>query len=67
MLRSDRFGRAIPYTLIAGNVVGFALYLPTVGVALAAFSGLVLWVWYILIARRLFQLAPELPASGSDQ
>lgn len=48
-------------------MVGFALYLPTVSVALAAFSGLVLWVWYILIARRLFQLARELPASGSDR
>jgi hypothetical protein len=33
----------------------------------AAFSGLVLWVWYILIARRLLQLARELPASGSDR
>jgi hypothetical protein len=56
MLRSDRFGRAIPYTLMVGNVVGFGLYLPTVGRAISAFSGLVLWAWYLLIARRFFQL-----------
>jgi hypothetical protein len=36
--------QADPYTLIAADVVGFARYLPTVGVAIAAFSGLVLWV-----------------------
>jgi hypothetical protein len=56
MLRSDLFGRAIPGTLIVGNVVGFGLYLPTIGIAVSAFSGLVLWVWYLLIARRFFQL-----------
>jgi hypothetical protein len=56
MLRSDLFGRAIPGALIVGNVVGFGLYLPTIGIAVSAFSGLVLWVWYLLIARRFFQL-----------
>jgi hypothetical protein len=43
--------------LLAGNVVGFGLYLPTVGLAISACSGLVLWVWYLLLARRLFRLA----------
>jgi hypothetical protein len=57
MLRGHRFGRAIPSTLIVGNVVGFGLYLPSVGVAISAFSGLVLWAWYLLIARKLLQLA----------
>jgi len=57
MLGSDRFGRAIPYTLILGNLVGFGLYLPAIGPAVSAFSGLVLWAWYCLVARRLFQLA----------
>ena len=56
MLRSGRFGRAVPYTLIAGNVVGFGLYLPTVGLAISALSGLVLWAWYLLIAPRFFRL-----------
>jgi hypothetical protein len=57
MLKSHRFGRAIPWTLIVGNLVGFGLYLPTVGVAISAFSGLVLWAWYLLIARKLLRLA----------
>jgi len=56
MLRTDRFGRAVPYTLIIGNVVGFGYYLPTVGLALSAFAGVILWVWYLLIARRFFRL-----------
>jgi MFS family permease len=67
MLRSDRFGRAIPYTLMVGNVVGFGLYLPTVGLALSAFSGLVLWAWYLLIARRFFQLERSHPVPGIDR
>jgi hypothetical protein len=57
MLKGHRFGRAIPSTLIAGNLVGFGLYLPAVGVAISAFSGLVLWAWYLLIARKFLQLA----------
>jgi Domain of unknown function (DUF4386) len=56
MLRSGRFGRAVPYTLIAGNVVGFGLYLPTIGLTISAASGLVLWAWYLLIARTFFRL-----------
>ncbi|HSJ45550.1 MAG TPA: hypothetical protein VK923_12775 [Euzebyales bacterium] len=62
MLRTDRFGKAVPYALIIGNVVGFGYYLPTVGLALSAFAGVILWVWYLLIARRFFQLgrAPAL-------
>jgi Domain of unknown function (DUF4386) len=56
MLRSGRFGRAAPYTLIAGNVVGFGLYLPAVGLVISAVSGLILWAWYLLIAPRFFRL-----------
>jgi hypothetical protein len=57
MLQGRRFGRAIPSTLIVGNLVGFGLFLPRVGVAISAFSGLVLWAWYLLIARKFLQLA----------
>jgi hypothetical protein len=60
MLRGDRFGRAIPSTLIVGNLIGFGLYLPAVGVAISAFSGLVLWAWYLLIARKFLRLAGPL-------
>jgi hypothetical protein len=57
MVKSRHFGRALPSTLIVGNLVGFGLYLPTVGVAISAFSGLVLWAWYLLIARKFLRLA----------
>jgi hypothetical protein len=60
MLKGHRFGRAIPATLIVGNLVGFGLYLPTVGVAISAFSGLILWAWYLLVARKFLQLAGPL-------
>lgn len=51
MLRTRSFGRLVPYTLIIGNVVGFGYYLPKVGLAVAAFSEVVLWAWYIAITR----------------
>jgi F0F1-type ATP synthase assembly protein I len=44
MLRTRLFGRLVPYALIVGNVVGFGYYLPKVGLAISAFSGVVLWV-----------------------
>ena len=56
MLRTTSFGRLVPYTLIIGNVVGFGYYLPKVGLAISAFSGVVLWVWYIAITRRCLKL-----------
>ena len=57
MFRSHLFGKAIPYTLIAGNALGFGFYLPTVGLALSALAGVVLWLWYILIIPKFFWLA----------
>jgi hypothetical protein len=69
MLRGNRFGRAVPYTLILGNLIGFGYYLPTVGLAISAFSGVVLWAWYLLVARRFFQLgrspAPSVPTADA--
>jgi hypothetical protein len=69
MLKSNLFGRAVPYALILGNVVGFGYYLPTVGLAISAFSGVVLWAWYLLAARRFFQLgrspAPPVPMTAA--
>jgi hypothetical protein len=56
MLRSSLFGRVVPGALIIGNVLGFGYYLPTAGLTISAFSGMVLWVWFILIARSLFRL-----------
>jgi hypothetical protein len=56
MLRSSLFGRAVPLVLIVGNVLGFGYYLPRVGLVVSAFSGVVLWVWYLLVARVLYRL-----------
>jgi hypothetical protein len=56
MLRTTIFNRSIGYLMIAGNALGFGLYVPAVGLALSALSGVILWVWFILIARRFFQL-----------
>lgn len=56
MLRSTDFGRLTGWLAIVGNAVGFALYLPAVGVILATVSGVVLWAWYIALARDLFRL-----------
>jgi len=41
---------------ILGNAVGLGLYVPTIGVYIAVFSMVFLEIWYVLIARRLFQL-----------
>jgi hypothetical protein len=67
MQRSHRFGRAVPATLIIGNLVGFGLYLPAVGVAISAFSGLVLWAWYVLMARRFLLLGHSEQAVRGDR
>lgn len=57
MLKSKDFGKAPGYAGVVGNVVGFGLYIPVVGVAVSAASGIILWVWYILLAHRFFRLA----------
>jgi hypothetical protein len=57
MLRDGSFGRAVPVAMIAGNVIGFGYYLPEVGLAVSAFSGLILWAWYVLIGLRFLKLA----------
>jgi hypothetical protein len=57
ILRSDVFSRPMGLCMIAGNAVGFGLYLPVVGLGLSAFSGVILWVWLIFVARDLFHLS----------
>jgi hypothetical protein len=41
LLKRDVLGRAVPYTMIAGNAIGFAYYLPKIGLGLSTFSGVV--------------------------
>lgn len=56
MLRSGIFSKATGYIGIVANIVAFGLYVPTVGIFISIFSVVFLWIWYLLIARRLFQL-----------
>jgi hypothetical protein len=57
MLRSAIFSKATAYAGILANVIGLGLYIPTVGQFLAVLSVPFLAIWYVLIARRLFQLS----------
>src|SRR6266545_2537989 len=56
MLRSAIFSKTTAYLGILANAIGLGLYLPAIGVFLAVFSVVFLEIWYIVIARRLFQL-----------
>lgn len=62
--RSAAFGRPTAAFAVAGNALGLGLYLPRVGVVVAAASGVVLWFWYILLARRLLRLARAAPGEA---
>jgi hypothetical protein len=56
MLRSTVFGRVVASVGILGNTAALGLFVPVVGVALSIASLPLLLVWYLVIARRLFQL-----------
>jgi hypothetical protein len=61
MLQGGSFGKPTAYAAILANAVGLGLYVPAVGVYIAVFSVLFLEVWYVLVARRLFQLGRGSP------
>jgi hypothetical protein len=56
MLRSTTFSKATAYVGIVTNIVVFGLYVPEVGVWISMLSVVGYLIWYILIARKLFQL-----------
>jgi hypothetical protein len=64
MLRSKLFSKATAYMGILANVIALGLYVPTVGVYISVFSVVFLWVWYLLIARGLFQLGRSAQANS---
>jgi hypothetical protein len=64
MLRSDIFSTVAAYALIVGDVIGLGLYLPTIGIFLSVISVPVLWIWYVLIGRRLIQLGSGVSEDG---
>jgi hypothetical protein len=65
MLRSDTFSKATAYVGIVTNIVVFGLYVPVVGIYISLLSVVGYAIWYILIARRLFQLGWSASAARS--
>lgn len=57
MLKSTIFSKATAYVRIASSVFDFGLYIPVIGLYISIFSVLFLFIWDILVARKLFQLA----------
>jgi hypothetical protein len=65
MLQSKIFSRATAYVRLGSSVFDFGLYVPVIGTFLSIFSVLFLFVWNIMVARRLFQLARSSSAQVS--
>jgi hypothetical protein len=57
MLRSNIFSRVTAYVGILGSAFGLAFFVPTAGIAFLLISAFALQIWFILIARRLYQLS----------
>ena len=56
MLKTNVFSKTTAYVRIASSVCDFGLYIPTVGIYISILSVIFLFIWNILVARRLFQL-----------
>lgn len=67
MLRSAIFSKATAWVGIAGNILGFGMFVPVAGIWLATVSVVVLAVWNVMFARsllRLWRLPAASPASA---
>lgn len=56
MLQSGLFSRRTAYLGLLANIVAFGLYVPVIGIYISIFSVLFLAAFYILAARRFFQM-----------
>lgn len=56
MWRSEVFSRATARLAILANVISLGLYVPVVGLFISIFSVLFLEIFYILVARRFWQM-----------
>ena len=65
MLGSTVFPRIAAWAAIAANVLGFALFLPGIGVLLSIVSVVILIPWYAAVGWRLLRL-PALEAGQPD-
>ncbi|MDP2755196.1 MAG: hypothetical protein Q8P40_12515 [Nitrospirota bacterium] len=67
MLRSNIFGKVTAYMGILAGVIGFGLYVPAIGIYISIFSVVFIAIWYILIARRLFQLGQGISKAEANR
>ena len=67
MLKTNCFSKMTSYVRIASSVFDFGLYVPIVGIYISMFSVVFLFIWNILIARRLFQLAKDTSKETSNE
>jgi uncharacterized membrane protein len=65
MLRSRMFGRVTAWAGILGNGLALGLYLPVIGIWLLVALMLPLFVWQLLVGRRLLQLGRQTSVRGS--
>ncbi|RPI84323.1 MAG: DUF4386 family protein, partial [Chloroflexi bacterium] len=56
MLKSRIFSKNTAYFRIASSICDFGLYVPGIGMYISMFSVIFLFIWNIMIARRLLQL-----------
>jgi len=57
MLQSDVFSRRTAVVGIAANTITLGYYIPVVGVTFSIFSVFFYFAWYLLIARKFWQLS----------
>lgn len=57
MLRSTAFGKAPGYVSILAGILGLGIYLPAVGILLSLLSVVLIAVWSVMVACKLFGLA----------
>jgi hypothetical protein len=57
MLQTKLFSKATAWLGIVANVIALGLYVPVIGTYISIFSVLFLWLWYLLMAQRFFQLS----------
>lgn len=67
MVKSDLFSKATPYVRIGSSIFDFGLYIPTIGIYISIFSVLFLFIWNIMIAHRLYQLAKDASRETSKE
>jgi hypothetical protein len=65
MLRSPVFSRVAGWAVVIANLLGFGLFIPTVGVFLSLVSVVILVVWYALVGWWLVRLPGDLAEASN--